>query len=203
MGEYWGMEFVEVIDPKQPEGTRVDGMTYALLSGVGYYENLKVQCYREQFPYVFYKSVIEPALLYLEQFAIEPMWVSVTELEDRLLSGIAIQIEWNEAQMLFNVSYHMLTEEKFPEYAARDIAYRIQRDHDKLDAKLTYALMSDSQRQYLDDVMTERGFDELSNLYFHPHFREFRDKGMIGKAYGMYWMPTDKMIRVWQYKQDD
>lgn len=41
MSDYWGMEFVEVVDPKQAEGTRVDGMTYALLSGTGYYERLK------------------------------------------------------------------------------------------------------------------------------------------------------------------
>lgn len=200
MEQYWGMEFVEVIDPKQPEGTRVDAMTYALLNATGYYERLRMECYAAQFVNVFYQKIIVPVLHYLDELGITPDVVVVTQPDGFMREIIRVQID--DLGYDFLLRFEQLTDARFPDYAISHITHLIETRHRNERVRYQYNIMSDSERDYLDAVMRERGFTEMDySLYFNPHFEAFRDKGLLVKQYGMFWMPSDDAIRMWQLNQ--
>lgn len=201
MDTYWGMEFVEVVDPKQPEGVRVDAMTYSILKATGYYEELRLRCYAEQFVNVFYQKIIAPALDYLDLKGITPEVVAVMQPDSFQLPELKdrVQVQIDDINYEFVLRHEQLTDPRFPDYAINNIAYSIERRYIADKAKYTYNIMSDSERDYLHDVMRERGFDEMSDLYFNPHFRAFRDRGLLVRAFGMYWTPSDTMIEIWKW----
>jgi hypothetical protein len=205
MDSYWGMEFVEVIDPKQPEGTRVDAMTYALLDTTGYYERLRMQCYAEQFPNVFYQSIIVPVLNHLDSRGITPNIVAVTHSGEPVITGLrdGVIVQIDDMNFQIMLRHEQLTDLQFPQYTIGNIAHSVERKHKLAKAQQGYSELNADERQYLNDVMEKRGFDEMDyDLYLNPHFKTFRDKGLITKQHGMYWIPSDDMVLMWRLTQE-
>ncbi len=201
MANYWGMEFVEVIDPKQPEGTRVDATTYALLSGMGYYERLKEQCYFDQFINVFYRAVVVPVMDYLENRDIVPEVVSVA-WDDSTLFPDRLNIKIDEYLLAVQITHRELEQKDFPDIVGSRLAFDIERSKEHKAAQYLLNIMTPQQREYLNDVVEARGFDSMDRvLYLSRYFEDFYIRGLIVHN-GNYYMPSKQMILMWQLNRE-
>lgn len=199
---YWGLEHIEIADSEQDTGTQPDTTLIFLDEMMSQYDvDTRTLYYFDQFPKIVYKTIVEPAITYLDTCGVSFTKVSVTH--EQLGNHLCARIQLDGNNIMIPFSPRELEDHSFPDYLCRKLAGDLLRLHERNEAKFAYALMSDSQRQYLHRIMDSNGFyDSMDDLYFSPHFREFRDRRLIVKEHGM-WLPSRMMHRIWEWNQPD